>query len=183
MFADRLHSYRPSPPVCALALALAALAAAGPAAAQTVIFQDGFEIGTAGRWSEVQPPIVMVCNCYFSGDCMGGFCDYGILTEEDNCTFALPKPLGVPAAGCDVDFPGPWELGICDGRCVPSDFGSSLGGADPAVLAEGVLLWSEAVLRPAESGGGPVDPELAAEALALPIGEEQSIIQIGRAHV
>lgn len=179
MSAERIHRRRPSPWVVVLAFVMTVLAA-GPAAAQTVIFEDGFQVGTAGRWSSVEPPILMVCNCYFSGDCLGGeFCDWGVLSAEDNCTFAEPKPFAVPGAGCNVDFPGPWQLGICDGRCVPTGFGSSLGVFDPAVLAQGVLLWSEAVLRPAAAGGGPVDPELAAQALALPIGEVQSII-LGR---
>ena len=178
MLADRIRSPRLALLAAVLALASALLLAA-PARAQVQVFTDGFEIGTAGRWSSVEPPIVMACNCYFSGDCTAGFCDYGDLQLEDTCTFAIPKPQGVPGAGCYEDHPGPFQLGICDGFCTSSASGSSLGGFDPAILAEGVELWSEAVLRPAESGGGPVDPVLAAAALALPIGEDQSII-LGR---
>ena len=160
-------------------LAAIALAATVPAAAQTVVFEDGFEITSPGRWTETEPPSVMSCNCYFSGDCFAGFCDYGSLPAEDTCTFAVPKPNSVPGAGCFEDHPGPFELGICDGYCTTSSAGSTLGGFDPAILAEGVELWSESVLRPAEAGGGPVDPDLAAAALALPIGEENSIV-LGR---
>jgi len=164
----------------ALTLAAAALlAAAAPAAAQVEVFDDGFEIGTPGRWSSTEPPSLPSCNCYFSGDCSGSFCDYGVLNLEDNCTYAVPKPQGVPGEGCYEDHPGPFQLGICDGHCTSSASGSTLGGLDPAILAEGVGLWSESVLRPSEAGGGPVDPDLAAAALALPIGEEQSII-LGR---
>jgi hypothetical protein len=166
-------------PLAPLLAAALLVAAAVPAAAQQLVFEDSFELGTPGRWTLTEPPSLMVCDCYFSPDCAGGFCDYGILSAEDNCTFALPKPQGVPGAGCNVDFPGSWTLGICDGRCVPSSAGSSLGGLDPAVLAQGIHLWSEAVLRPAEAGGGPVDPILAAAALALPIGETQSLV-LGR---
>jgi hypothetical protein len=178
MLAGRIRSPRLPALVSVLALAAAALLAA-PATAQVVLFEDAFEIGSPGRWSSTQPPSIPSCNCYFSGDCTGGFCDYGSLPVEDTCTFAIPKPQGVPGAGCYEDHPGPFQLGICDGHCTSSASGSSLGGLDPAVLAEGVELWSEAVLRPAERGGGPVDPVLAAAALALPIGEEQSII-LGR---
>lgn len=153
--------------------------AASAALAQVPIFGDGFEIGTPGRWTETAPPSLMACNCYFSGDCLGGFCDYGILSEEDNCSYAQPKPQSVPGAGCDIDWPGPFQLGICDGRCVASAAGSSLGSFDPAILAEGVTLWSEAVLRPAEGGGGPVEPALAAAAMALAIGEVEASI-LGR---
>lgn len=162
-----------------LASTAAVLVAPGPAAAQTTLFADGFEVGTAGRWSVVEPPIIMVCDCYFSGDCNGQFCDWGILTQEDNCTFSVPKPQGVFGAGCDVDQPGPWIGGICDGRCVPFSAGSTLGGFDPAILAEGVELWSEAMLVPAANGGGPVDPVFSAAAMALPIGEEQCLV-LGR---
>jgi hypothetical protein len=168
----------PVPGAAALAVAVLVLAAA-PAAAQITVFEDGFEIGTPGRWSVTEPPSLLVCDCYFSNDCGGGFCDWGILTEEDNCTFSVPKPQGLPNAGCFDEFPGPWSGGICDGRCVPSSAGSSHGGLDPVVLAEGVDLWSEAVLIPAAAGGGPVDPGLAAQALALPIGEEPSML-LGR---
>lgn len=174
---DRRWFLRPT--LAALAAALSVALVAAPAAAQVTVFQDGFEIGTPGRWTVTEPPSLMVCDCYFSGDCIASFCDYGILPEEDNCTFALPKPQGVPNAGCFEDFPGTWQLGICDGRCVPSSLGSTLGGFDIAVLAEGVRLWSQAVLIPAAAGGGPVDPALAAQALALPIGEVESTI-LGR---
>lgn len=180
MIAARARSPRPSLlATAALALAAAAvLALAAPAAAQ-MPFLDGFEIGSAGRWTGTQPPSTPSCNCYFSGDCFAGFCDYGSLPVEDTCTFAKPKPQAVPGAGCYEDHPGPFELGICDGFCTTSASGSTLGGLDPALLAEGALLWSEAVLRPAEAGGGPVDPVLAAAAMALPIGEENAVV-LGR---
>ena len=180
MSADHRTRSPLGPPARLAALAaLVLLAAAAPAAAQVVVFADAFEIGSAGRWSSTEPPSLPSCNCYFSGDCNGSFCDYGILSEEDNCTYAVPKPQGVPGAGCFEDHPGPFQLGICDGFCTSSANGSTLGGFDPAILAEGVELWSESVLKPAEAGGGPVDPDLAAAALALPIGEEQSIV-LGR---
>lgn len=167
-------------PWCRAALAAALLlAAAAPAAAQVEIFADAFEIGSAGRWSSTMPPSTPSCNCYFSGDCLGGFCDWGSLPAEDTCTFAVPKPQSVPGAGCFQDHPGPFQGGICDGFCTVSTSGSTLGGFAPAVLAEGVWLWSEAALRPSEAGGGPFDPVLTAAALALPIGEEQSML-LGR---
>jgi hypothetical protein len=180
MFVDRIRSARrPLTPWTVGLAAVALLAAAAPAAAQVVVFADAFEIGTPGRWSSTIPPSLPSCNCYFSGDCSGGFCDYASLPQEDNCTFAIPKPQSVPGAGCFEDHPGEFQLGICDGFCTSSANGSTLGGFDPAILAEGVELWSESVLRPSEAGGGPVDPDLAAAALALPIGEDQSIV-LGR---
>lgn len=175
---------RSAPPLVLIPVIAFVLLAAAPqpavAGEPEIVFDSGFEAGDASEWSAAVPELIPRCDCYFSGDCPAGqFCDWGILSAEDNCTFKLPKPQGVIGAGCNVDFPDPWQLGICDGRCVPTSLGSRFGGVDPVVLAEGARLWSEAVLRPAEAGGGPVDPELAAAAEALPLGGAESML-LGR---
>lgn len=163
-----------------LTAALGLLLLPATVAAQTLIFSDSFETADASNWSATEPPSVFGCNCYFSGDCNSGqFCDWGVLNLEDNCTWRLPKPEGTPGTGCDVAYVGPWTGGICDGTCVATESGSRQGWFRPELTIEGVGLWSEAVLRPAANGGGPVDPELAAAAKALPMGPTDSVL-LGR---
>ncbi len=147
------------------------------------IFGDDMETGDATAWS-AQSSQLPNCHCYFSGDCAGAgeFCNWGILTEENNCLWRENKPNGVPGAGCDVDFPGvDWTSGICDGICTQSSLGSTLGLEDKGLVARGVQMWAEALLQPAEAGGGEIDPELSAQALTLPFdGGEHAAWILGR---
>ena len=146
------------------------------------IFKDGFESGGTFFWDQTFPePLIPDCNCYFSGDCASGlFCWWGPAGPftEDICNWRLPKPNGVPGAGCtkDADEAGP----ICDGFCTSSEAGSIFGLEDPRLVVTGIRLWSAAILEPALSGGGPVDPELAAEALALPFASPLGAEILGR---
>ncbi len=147
------------------------------------IFGDGLEAGNVAAWSG-ESTALPNCHCYFSGDCagVGEFCNWGILTQENNCLWRENKPNGVPGAGCDVDFPGvDWTSGICDGICTQSSLGSALGLEDRGLVARGVYFWGEALLRPAEAGGGEVDAELSQQALTLPFeGGEHAAWILGR---
>ena len=146
------------------------------------VFGDPFESGDTDAWSASTEPNLPNCNCYFSGDCVApnGFCDWGVLTNEDTCIWRQNKPDGVPGAGCDVAYVGTWIAGICDGACAPSFAGSSLGREDQALIEAGIRLWAEALLRPAEAGGGPVDPDFAAKALALSFESPLAAWNLGR---
>ena len=144
------------------------------------IFEDAFETGDTSRWMP-EPLPVPNCNCYFSGDCFAGqFCNWGPAGPfiEDICNWRTPKPQGIPGNGCseDVGAPGP----ICDGYCSDSFRGSPFGNEDPALIREALVLWSEAILRPAVEGGGPVDPDLAEAALNLPFQTPQAAMILGR---
>ncbi len=147
-----------------------------------LLFSGGFESGDIlSEWSEYEDSSRLHCDCYFSGDCVAGmFCSYGSLTVEDNCFFRLHKPSGVPFAGCQGAHFGAWTLGICDGVCLPTSAGSAFGLEDRQTLADGVRLWAQALLGPAAVGGGPVDPELAAQARSLPLAEESLPDLLGR---
>lgn len=146
------------------------------------VFASGMESGTTDDWDEALPTLPF-CHCYFSGDCGGAneFCNWGSLTVEDNCTWRENKPNGVPNAGCDVDFPGvDWVSGICDGICTPSNLGSDLGFEDRSTVTQGIQIWADALLGPAEAGGGPVDPALTAQVLELPFTSETNAWILGR---
>jgi len=147
----------------------------------TGIFGEGHEAGTLFAWDAFEPN--SRCDCYFSGDCAGnGFCNWGILTQEDNCDWMENKPMGVPGAGCNVDFPGGvWQGGICDGVCEPPDAGSIPGAESPALIREAVGLWTAAILEPARRpGGGPMDPVATQKAMSLPFHHQESAVQTGR---
>ncbi|HRC88269.1 MAG TPA: hypothetical protein PK413_21990, partial [Thermoanaerobaculia bacterium] len=148
----------------------------------TLIFADGFESGDTSAWAQtVQPPTLPVCNCYFSPDCLtGNFCDWGVLTSEDNCFWAIPKPQGGPGSGCTTDFEGPWAAGICDGYCVPSSRGSRYATENREMLLEAISMWGTAILEPSAEGGGPVDPVMATRALALPFVGSHTALELGR---
>lgn len=142
-----------------------ALGQAEKAQAEVPLFEDDFESGTLNSWDEVMSPSFPNCNCYFSGDCVGGFFCYwgpGGPATEDICNWRTPKPSGVPGAGClfDVVAWGP----VCDGLCSPSTLGSLYGYEDPQLVVDVIQLWSAAIMEPAIQGGGPVDPDLAAQA-------------------
>lgn len=177
-----LLSCRLRPAAALLAVGLAVLGgAAAPAAAQTPLFGDSFETGDTASWSETEPPIIPNCNCYFSSDCPGGtFCYWGPggPFTEDVCNWRSPKPQGIPGNGCteDAAAAGP----ICDGFCTPSNLGSRFGHEDPWLLAQGVQLWGDALLLPSQAGGGPVDPALAAQALALDFDSPLTAPLLGR---
>ena len=114
-------------------------------------------------------PTIDECNCAFSGDCpASNFCDYGpfSFTVEDNCWWRTPMPMGVPGAGCFMEYEGPWGP-ICDGYCTLSSIGSSFGVERADVLIASVGLWADALLRPSIAGGGPVDASTAGEAMNL----------------
>ncbi len=147
----------------------------------TGLFGDHFESGTTAAWDGAGPGLPN-CNCYFSGDCVApnGFCDWGDLTSEDICLWRENKPNGVPGAGCDVAYSGPWIAGICDGTCSPSTAGSQLGSESRSLIEAGIQLWAEALLRPAESGGGPVDAGLAEKALELEFQSSEASMSLGR---
>lgn len=145
-------------------------------------FGDRLESGDIDAWDENNLPETPNCNCYFSGDCAAptGFCDWGVLTSEDTCIWRQNKPNSVPGAGCDVAYVGPWIGGICDGACSVPSLGSQLGWEDRALIEKGAWLWAEALLRPAEAGGGPVDPTLAEKALALDFYSPHAAMSLGR---
>ena len=123
------------------------------------------------------------CSCYFSGDCFSGeFCNYGpgSFGTEDICNWRDVKPNGVPGTGCSVIHVGAWGGPICDGLCQPSTAGSQLGSEPAELIARGIRLWGDAILLPALAGGGPIDPDLAAEVLALPFDKPSSAWELGR---
>ncbi len=163
-------------------LAVALMLPAVPAAGQPVVlFIDGFESGDTLPWTQTVPPLLAACDCYFSSDCFSGnFCQWGILTQEDNCAFRDNKPMGNPGTGCDVDHPGPWGGNICDGICVPASEGSAFALEDRGLLTDALRTWGQAILYPSVEGGGPVDGKLADEALALPFSRADVAWQLGR---
>ncbi len=146
------------------------------------VFGDTFASGDTAAWDETEP-LRDGCTCYFSSDCAGGsFCDYGPggFSTEDLCTWMDVKPEGVPGAGCNIPHIGAWGGDICDGLCSGSRTGSNLGYEDRKLLSEGVRMWSEAMLRPAELGGGPPDGELVNGVLELGFDLSYSAYSLGR---
>ena len=136
-------------------------------ARSAMLFEDEFESGTLAPW-QPESGAIPNCNCYFSGDCKAGdFCFWGPggPGTEDNCNWRLPKPQGLPGKGCysDVGNPGP----ICDGYCTSTRVGSLFGHEPSWLVIEGIQLWAEAMLAPARQGGGPMDPVLAEQAMAM----------------
>lgn len=132
-----------------------------------------------------QPP----CDCYFSFDCNGGggslFCNYGPgnFATEDICAWRDIKPDGVFGAGCSIESDlttGAWTPDICDGVCAPASAGSSFGLENTALVAQAIEIWGDAMLNPSVSGGGPVDPELAAQASAIQFNGQDVPIMLGR---
>lgn len=164
--------------VTLLVLLLAATSA--PVAGQTLVFEDNFELGNISQWSSSTVVPLQGCNCYFSGDCKASeFCYWGPggPSNEDICEFRLPKPGGVLGAGCTNKAPGPGP--VCDGVCSRlEDFPGNPWA--PELVSRAVELWSEAMLRPSAAGGGPLDPELAAAALALTPEEPAASLELGR---
>jgi plastocyanin len=147
----------------------------------TGVFADGLEAGSTLDWDLTVPDFH--CTCYFSGDCNAGdFCNWGILTQEDNCEWTLNKPNGIVGAGCDVLYPGVgWIGGICDGVCQPADVGSLPGGEEKALVREAIGHWTASMLVPSSKpGGGPLDDGFAQKALDLPFRHPESALQIGR---
>lgn len=122
------------------------------------LFTDNFDFGHLGAWDDLFPERPD-CVCYFSSDCAGGeFCNYGQggFSTEDICSWVDGKPEGVPGAGCNLPHNGVWGGEICDGVCQSSRAGSFFGHEDRELLRQGIALWTEAVLVPAEEGGGPL---------------------------
>ncbi len=123
------------------------------------------------------------CTCYFSSDCAGSsFCYYGAggIFTQDICTWVDGKPDGVPGTGCDLPHAGPWGGEICDGTCVSPAFGSRIGREPPDLIEQGVQLWADALLRPAEAGGGVPDPALVEQVLGLGFWSPEIAINLGR---
>jgi plastocyanin len=147
------------------------------------VYADGFEVGSTQGWDDSQPSFI-ACTCYFSNDCPSNanFCNWGVLSTEDNCEWMEVKPEGVPGAGCNVLYQGVgWVPNICDGVCEPSRRGSIPGSEDPAKVREAVLLWADAIIGPAiKRGGGPVDPVIAGKVLNLGFKHQESAMMIGR---
>lgn len=129
-----------------------------------------------------QPP----CTCYFSGDCPSGtFCNYGpgSYTTEDICVWRDIKPNGTVGAGCYIESnltTGAWVPNICDGVCTSSNSGSTIGLENTNLIAQTVAYWGEAMIYPSAAGGGPVDPELAAQASAMEFTGLNVPIMLGR---
>ncbi len=147
------------------------------------IFADGMESGDTGWWSATEPETPF-CNCYFSSDCGGtnNFCDWGPggPSTEDICIWRLGKPNGNPGTGCDIPHEGEWGGDICDGICAPSNLGSTMGWEELSLIQQAVELWGEALLRPAEAGGGPFDPLIVEELERIPFQSPLSLNSIGR---
>ncbi|MBT8130782.1 MAG: hypothetical protein KJO35_00820 [Gammaproteobacteria bacterium] len=129
-----------------------------------------------------QPP----CTCYFGGDCPSGmFCDYGPggFTAEDICAWRNVKPNGVVGAGCYIESnltTGEWVADICDGVCVGFQRGSSIGLENQALVTQTIAYWGVAMLDPSAAGGGPVDPQMAAQAMAVPFTVADVPLVLGR---
>ncbi len=146
------------------------------------IFGDGLESGDDSVWA-TSTGLRGDCSCYFSSDCAGGtFCDYGPggFPEQDICTWVDNKPDGVPGVGCDIPHVGPWGGEICDGLCVASGFGSQIGWENDQTIQLGVHLWADALLLPAEAGGGPPDPTLVEAVMELDFASPNVAMNLGR---
>lgn len=129
----------------------------------------------------LQPP----CNCYFSGDCDNGFCDYGpgSFTVEDICVWRGVKPEGVAGWGCSFEVnagTGNWPPGICDGVCTPPSAGSYIGLEDRLSIAQTISLWGQAMIEPSAAGGGPVDAQLANAASTVQFQAQGVPLMLGR---
>ncbi len=146
------------------------------------IFGDDFEAGDETAWSSATG-LRESCTCYFSSDCPGAqFCNWGPggPTGEDICTWVDGKPNGNPGTGCDLPHIGPWGGDICDGVCADSQLGSQMGSEPRGLIEQGVQLWADAMLLPAEAGGGVPDPVLVAELLGLGFSSPEVAINLGR---
>lgn len=146
------------------------------------IFGDGLEAGDDQAWA-TSTGLRGDCTCYFSSDCDGGtFCNWGGggPSTQDICTWVDVKPEGVPGAGCNIPHEGPWGGDICDGICTESDQGSQLGWEPQELIQLGVQLWADAMLLPAEAGGGPPDPTLFEAIMDLDFTSPEAAIDLGR---
>ncbi|MEL7060762.1 MAG: hypothetical protein AAGN46_12120, partial [Acidobacteriota bacterium] len=145
-------------------------------------FGDSLESGNLEAWDDIVP-VRANCACYFSADCVSGtFCDYGpgSFSTEDICTWVDGKPDGVPGAGCNLPHIGEWGGDICDGVCAPSAQGSALGIEDPDLLRQAVELWGDAILGPAEDGGGEIDGQVFGIIEELPLYGAEAPMLLGR---
>lgn len=126
-------------------------------------------------------PEIDECNCYFSGDCGSGFCDYGpgSFMVEDICWWRLPKPDGIPGQGCDTEHEGPWGP-ICDGYCTEPAQGSTIGVERADVVIASIGFWADALIEPSAAGGGPVDAEAAQAAQDLDYAGSNAAMELGR---
>ncbi|MCP3957004.1 MAG: hypothetical protein GY719_04045 [bacterium] len=146
------------------------------------IFADGVDDGNTDEWSSTIG-FRSTCVCYFSSDCAGAtFCDYGPggFSTEDICTWVDGKPEGNPGTACDLPHIGAWGGPICDGLCAAAERGSQIGLEDPELVAQGARLWAEALLQPAEAGGGPPDQALVDQALAIEFQSPAINMNLGR---
>lgn len=122
------------------------------------------------------------CDCYFNRDCQGSAtCNYGPKGSrtEDNCQWRQPKPSG-PGTGCQEDHPDTYSSDICDGLCTTSLNGSVFGFEDPLMVQDCLRAWMRAILIPARDGGGPMDPDSVAEALAFSFFSQMTNDTLGR---
>ena len=68
--------------------------------------------------------------------------------------------------------PGQPKIAGCDGTCAPKNNGSACGGFDAAILAEGLLLWRDAINEAAMSDSADIDPQLIVAMDQLALSEE-----------
>jgi len=136
--------------------------------------------GSGMRDKKPEQPSTPPCDCYFSGDCLGGATCYwgpGGPFVEDHCNWMDPKPNGTPGFGCsgETDLPGG-----CDGLCSSALNGSIPGGEEPVLVALAIDLWALSFLEPSAGGGGPVDPVIAEAVFALPFESPLTAEILGR---
>lgn len=142
------------------------------------IFKAAF-FGVPGPTSST--PDVNPCDCYFSGDCNDGFCDWGPsgFTVEDVCFWRTPKPNGLPGMGCDTEYEGAWGP-ICDGVCTSATVGSLIGRESVELIVTGIEHWKNALVVPSAAGGGAVDSAEVAAVQALPFVGADAALELGR---
>ena len=142
------------------------------------LFKAAF-FGVPGPTSST--PTVNPCNCYFSGDCNDGFCDWGPngFTVEDVCFWRTPKPNGVPGQGCDAEYEGAWGP-ICDGTCTTPLVGTLIGRESIDLLVTGIEHWKNALVVPSAAGGGAVDSAEVAAVQALDFTAPDAALELGR---
>jgi hypothetical protein len=117
------------------------------------------------------------CDCYFSSDCNGGFCNWGNLSIEDSCFWRIPKPQGNPGAGCTNDY-GDW--GHCDGICTDSLSANGFTPEHVTDLARGIQVWADAFTSTARAGGGALEASILERLDEIPFTDDRVANGLGR---